>query len=92
MRNAENGEKKTAGIGGTGYKSDILREEPFTIARDSLGYKVYLMIWKKKGATWWWKSKNLPVNKSQGDGYVPALRLFCCIAYRGGASDQWQVR
>ena len=30
-----------------GYKSDILREEPFTIARDSLGYKVYLMIWKK---------------------------------------------
>lgn len=31
-----------------GYKSDILREEPFTIARDSLGYKVYLMIWKEK--------------------------------------------
>ena len=31
-----------------GYKSDILREEPFTIARDSLGYKVYLMIWKER--------------------------------------------
>ena len=31
-----------------GYKSDILREEPFTIARDSLGYKLYLMIWKEK--------------------------------------------
>ena len=31
-----------------GYKADILREEPFTIARDSLEYKVYLMIWKEK--------------------------------------------
>ncbi len=70
-----------------GYKSDILREEPFTIARDSLGYKVYLMIWKeKKGATWWWKSKNMPVNKSnqkcQGTGIAkPAPpATFCYIA------------
>ncbi|MBU5482582.1 DUF3878 family protein [Blautia sp. MSJ-19] len=31
-----------------GIHADILREEPFTIARDSLDYKLYLMIWKKK--------------------------------------------
>ena len=31
-----------------GIRADLLREEPFTIARDSLGYKVYLMIWKEK--------------------------------------------
>lgn len=27
--------------------SEVLREEPFTIARDSLGFKVYLMKWNK---------------------------------------------
>ena len=30
-----------------GIRADILREEPFTIARDSLNYKLYLMIWKE---------------------------------------------
>ena len=30
-----------------GIRADILREEPFTIARDSLDYKLYLMIWKE---------------------------------------------
>ena len=30
-----------------GIKAEVLREEPFTIARDSLDYQVYLMIWKK---------------------------------------------
>ena len=31
-----------------GIRADMLREEPFTIARDSLDYKLYLMIWKEK--------------------------------------------
>ncbi|MFR8352226.1 MAG: hypothetical protein ACLVB1_05620 [Blautia obeum] len=31
-----------------GICADILREEPFTIARDSLNYKLYLMIWKEQ--------------------------------------------
>lgn len=31
-----------------GICADILREEPFTIARDSLDYKLYLMIWKEQ--------------------------------------------
>ena len=31
-----------------GIHADILREEPFTIARDSLDYKLYLMIWKEQ--------------------------------------------
>ena len=31
-----------------GIRADILREEPFTIARDSLDYKLYLMIWKEQ--------------------------------------------
>ena len=30
-----------------GIESQILREEPFTIARDSIGFKVYLMKWQK---------------------------------------------
>ena len=35
-------ELKKQGIG-----SEVFREEPFTIARDSLGFKVYLMKWNK---------------------------------------------
>lgn len=31
-----------------GIRADLLREEPFTIARDSLDYKLYLMIWKEQ--------------------------------------------
>ena len=31
-----------------GIRAEILREEPFTIARDSLDYKLYLMIWKER--------------------------------------------
>ena len=31
-----------------GIRADLLREEPFTIARDSLNYKLYLMIWKER--------------------------------------------
>ena len=31
-----------------GIRADVLREEPFTIARDSLDYKLYLMIWKEQ--------------------------------------------
>lgn len=31
-----------------GMRADVLREEPFTIAQDSLDYKLYLMIWKEK--------------------------------------------
>ena len=30
-----------------GHQSVILREEPFTIAQDSIAYKIYLMIWKQ---------------------------------------------
>ena len=29
-----------------GIKADILREEPFLVSRDSLEYKVYLMVWQ----------------------------------------------
>lgn len=39
---AKQTELKAKGIG-----SQILREEPFTIARDSIGFKVYLMKWQK---------------------------------------------
>ena len=31
-----------------GKESIILREEPFEIAKDSIGYQVHLMIWEKK--------------------------------------------
>ena len=39
---AKQAELKEQGIG-----SEVFREEPFTIARDSLGFKVYLMNWNK---------------------------------------------
>ena len=32
-----------------GIKSEVLREEPFVTAQDELDYKVYLMIYRKKG-------------------------------------------
>ena len=32
-----------------GITSEILKEEPFQCTEDTLVYKVYLMIWKKKG-------------------------------------------
>ena len=31
-----------------GIRAEILREEPFTIACDSLDYKLYLMIWRER--------------------------------------------
>ena len=40
--------KRQAELEKQGIRADVLREEPFTIARDSLEYKVYLMRWKKK--------------------------------------------
>ena len=30
-----------------GIESEVLREEPFTVAGDSLGFKIYLMVWIK---------------------------------------------
>ena len=32
-----------------GIKAEILREEPFTTARDNLDFQVFLMVWKKGG-------------------------------------------
>lgn len=32
-----------------GWKVELFREEPFVTARDSLKYKVYLMIWEECG-------------------------------------------
>lgn len=40
--------KRQAELEKQGIRADVLREEPFTIARDSLEYKVYLMKWKKR--------------------------------------------
>ncbi len=30
-----------------GKESVVLREEPFEIAKDSIGYQIHLMIWEK---------------------------------------------
>ena len=40
--------KRQAELEKQGIRAEILREEPFTIARDSLDYKLYLMIWKER--------------------------------------------
>ena len=40
--------KNPEDIGWIPFAKDLLREEPFTIARDSLNYKLYLMIWKEQ--------------------------------------------
>ena len=40
--------KRQAELEKQGIRADVLREDPFTIARDSLEYKVYLMKWKKR--------------------------------------------
>ena len=42
-------EKKQAELAHRGIRSEILREEPFTIAPDDLEFKIYLMIWKNRG-------------------------------------------
>ena len=34
-----------------GIHADIIREEPFTTARDSIEGKVYVMRWKKSGTS-----------------------------------------
>lgn len=49
LRIYEKAEKRRQELEKQGIKAEILREEPFTTARDSLEYKVYLMIWKEKG-------------------------------------------
>ena len=43
----EKARTKQAELNEQGMGSEVLREEPFTIARDSLGFKVYLMKWNK---------------------------------------------
>lgn len=43
----EKARAKQAELEAQGIKSEVLREEPFTIAKDSLGFKVYLMKWNK---------------------------------------------
>lgn len=43
----EKARTKQAELKEQGMGSEVLREEPFTIARDSLGFKVYLMKWNK---------------------------------------------
>ena len=43
----EKAREKQAELKKQGIEAEILREEPFTTARDSLGFKVYLMIWTK---------------------------------------------
>lgn len=43
----EKARARQAELKAQGVESEVLREEPFTIARDSLGFKVYLMKWNK---------------------------------------------
>ena len=45
----EKARARQAELKAQGVESEVLREEPFTIARDSLGFKVYLMKWNKGG-------------------------------------------
>ena len=46
----EKARTKQAELNEQGMGSEVLREEPFTIARDSLGFKVYLMKWNRVGS------------------------------------------
>ena len=48
QKTLEKVKKRQAELEKQGIRAEILREEPFTIARDSLDYKLYLMIWKEK--------------------------------------------
>ena len=42
-------EKRRQALEKQGIRADIIREEPFTTARDSIEGKVYVMHWKKSG-------------------------------------------
>lgn len=44
----EKAEKRKAELEAKGQKVTLVREEPFAAARDSVDFKVYLMIWKEK--------------------------------------------
>ena len=44
----EKAERRKAELEARGQKVMLVREEPFAAARDSVDFKVYLMIWKKK--------------------------------------------
>ena len=48
QKTLEKVKKRQAELEKQGIRAEILREEPFTIARDSLDYKLYLMIWKEQ--------------------------------------------
>jgi hypothetical protein len=41
-------QNKKTGVKGKGIKADIIREEPFVEAQDSVQYKIYLMKWKQQ--------------------------------------------
>ena len=40
-------EKRQKQLQEEGKESVILREEPFEVAKDSIGYQIHLMIWEK---------------------------------------------
>ncbi|MFQ9394248.1 MAG: hypothetical protein ACLR2E_09430 [Lachnospiraceae bacterium] len=44
-------EKRRQFLEAQGIHADIIREEPFTTARDSIEGKVYVMRWKKSGTS-----------------------------------------
>lgn len=46
-----------------GYRVDLFREEPFVALRDSLKYKVCLMVWEKRG-----KKRKVRIQEFQEDG------------------------
>ena len=41
-----------------GIHAEVLREEPFTTARDSLDFQVFLMVWKKG-----WRNRKVEIRK-----------------------------
>ena len=44
--NPEKAEKRKQELKEAGIKADIIREEPFVEAKDSVQYKIYIMKWK----------------------------------------------
>ena len=40
-------EKRQKQLQEEGKESEILREEPFEAAKDTIGYQIHLMIWEK---------------------------------------------
>ena len=59
--NPEKAEKRKQELKEAGIKADLIREEPFVEAKDSVQYKIYIMKWKTQHGNYHTKIEEITI-------------------------------